>query len=102
LIVRKLYYKKYIKEIYAEKINSKFIGIFYDRYSETLDCREGLILNESHIAYLKGLYDGLEWYSYRDDDIEYAQKEINQLISYIQQHKEVQIWSGFEEQDEED
>ena len=96
---RRLFYKKYIRELYVEKIDSYLISLFYEKYSETLDSREGLILNEGHIAYLEGLHDGLDWSSYNNEDIEHTKQEIQELISYIKKHKEVQIWSDVSDEE---
>lgn len=99
---RILFYKKYVREVDVEKINSYLFSLLYNKYEESLDSREGLILKECHIAYLQGLHDGLDWSSYNNDDIEHTKQEIQHLISYINKHKEVQVWSGSIDEDDED
>ena len=98
---RRLFYKKYVREVDVEKIDSYLLSIFYEKYSESLDSREGLILKEGQIAYLQGLHDALDWsHSYNDEDIEHTKQEIKDLISYIKKHNEVQIWSDIIDENE--
>lgn len=92
---RGLFYKKYIREVDVEKVDSYLFSLFYQKYGEALDSRDGLILKECHIAYLEGLHDGLDWSATKSDDIEHTKQEIEHLISYIKKHKEVQIWVDF-------
>lgn len=99
---RRLFYKKYIREVDVEKIDSYLLSLLSEKYGEVLDTREGLILKECHIAYLEGLHDGLDWSSYNNEDIEHTKQEIQYLISYIKEHKEVRIWSDFIDEDEDE
>lgn len=94
--IRRLFYKKYVQKVDVEKIDSYLHSLFYEKYSESLDSREGLILKEGEIGYLQGLHDALDWSnSYGNEDIEHTKQEIQHLISYIKKHKEVQLWSDF-------
>lgn len=95
--MRKILYKKYIKEKDSLKIESRLVTILYGKYYESLDSQNGLILNENHIAYLQGISDAadiaLDCYG---NYFKKVKEEVDNLISYIHNNKEVKVWSCFE------
>ena len=89
-------YKKYIKEVDVFKLKSLLVKILYANYQKSLD-EKNLVLTEGHIPYLKGISDTAEiaidvW---KDNCFKNLKKEVDDLILYIRENKEVRMWNEY-------